>query len=141
MSDAGTPQVDLSQIRGDYYFHMNYVNNAVTQTQKRADRMWGELKDVDNAEIGNLVSQASQLWTQLMDGVDDKGVPDFDSDTYSSFVETTRATKDICDALEIERGEGGSLSWQDTPFEQFAEACRQLRGLCDDLEMMREQKP
>jgi len=141
MSDAEAPQVDLSQIRGDYHFHMNYVNNAVTQTQKRVDKMWADLNDTGNEELGAMVARLSTLWSQLLRGANDKGTPRFDSNEYQDFLETALATKDVCDTLEAERGESGSCSWQDTPLEQFTEACRQLRGLCDDLEMMREQQP
>lgn len=41
MSDK---KVDLSQIRGDWYFHSRYVAHAMDQTMKRANKLWGQLK-------------------------------------------------------------------------------------------------
>ncbi len=47
MSDQ---EVDLSSIRGDWYFHMNYLINALEQTQKFQMKLWRKIKasrDVD----------------------------------------------------------------------------------------------
>jgi hypothetical protein len=37
-------KVDLSQIRGDWDFHSQYVTNAMDQTLKRVNKYWKELK-------------------------------------------------------------------------------------------------
>ena len=64
MSDA--PQVDLSQIRGDWHFHLNYLTNAINQSLVRAQKMWREVKDeVNDATIGKFVDQLGDSWARL----------------------------------------------------------------------------
>ena len=41
MSDQ---DVDFSSIRGDWFFHMNYLINAVEQTQKLQNKLWRQVK-------------------------------------------------------------------------------------------------
>jgi len=36
--------VDFSSIRGDWFFHMNYLINAVEQTQKLQQKLWRQVK-------------------------------------------------------------------------------------------------
>jgi hypothetical protein len=135
-------QIDLSQIRGDWYFHMNYVINGINQTLKRALKLWDEVKDeVDADEVGRLVKQQADIWAQLASDLDDKDMIKTDSPLLQEFIDVCRSTKGPCDALEEAQGTGGSSSIYDTTLEQFTEACRQGRAFCDDLEMMREQRP
>jgi len=39
-------EVDLSSIRGDWYFHFNYLVNAVEQTQKYQMKVWRKIKSL-----------------------------------------------------------------------------------------------
>lgn len=133
MSDQG---VDLSQIRGDWYFHMNYLSNAITQTMKRQVSSWAELKtDKPNDEIDQAVSRESAMWAEIASTLTDKGAVDIKSDKIPEFIELCRGTFPACDAL-VAAGDPADIK-----LEQFTEAARQVRGLCDDLEMMREQAP
>jgi hypothetical protein len=131
MSEQG---VDLSQIRGDWKFHMDYLTNAVTQTIKRQMNYWDELSTkVKNPALEGAVRKQADLWDELIAGANDKGtIPTADSKVVE-FIAVCRDAKPVCDEL------------QDTDeselVEEFSEACRQTRGLCDDLEMMREQRP
>ncbi len=63
MSEQG---VDLSQIRGDWKFHMDYLTNAVTQTMKRQLKDWGELSaGANNAGIEEAMTRQKALWDEL----------------------------------------------------------------------------
>ena len=41
---AGEVHSDLSQIRGDWNFHMRYATNAIDQTITRLTKVWKEMK-------------------------------------------------------------------------------------------------
>lgn len=131
MSEQG---VDLSQIRGDFYFHMNYLSNAITQTMKRQVSSWADL-GVSHDELGQAVSREAEMWAEISSNLNDKGSVDIKSDKIPEFIELCRGTFPACDAL-VEAGDPADLK-----LEEFTEAARQVRGLCDDLEMMREQSP
>ena len=136
------PQVDLSQIRGDWYFHMNYLINGINRTLERAQKLWQDVGGEAGAEeVGKLLQQQTDIWAQLTDNLDDKGVIDTNSQLLQEFMEVCRSTKEPCDAFEQAHGASGSSSIYDSKLEQFTEACRQARGFCDDLEMMRDQRP
>jgi len=134
------PQVDLSQIRGDWTFHMNYVANAITQTLARAVRL-GKESEIGDAAINDSLDRQVALWEELKASPTDKSPIPVGDSRVQEFIELSRNTKAPCDRLEEAEGLGGSSSIYDTALEQFTEACRQVRGLCDDLEMMREQAP
>jgi len=127
-------QVDLSQIRGDWKFHMNYVTNAITQTLKRQKRLWDELDaGVRSPDLDEAVQQQQMLWEQLINGSDSNGTIPLADQLLSDYIDACRSSRSICDAV---------LDKSDSlPVEEFAEACRQARALCDDLEMMRETRP
>lgn len=136
------PQVDLSQIRGDWNFHINYLNNAVAQTLKRANALWVKVSGEPGAEpIGKLLDQQTGLWAKMNEQLDEKGALPVGSELLDEFIAVTRQTKAPCDAFEEQHGAGGSSSTFDTVLEQFTEAMRQVRGFTEDLEMMRGQKP
>lgn len=136
------PEVDLSEIRGDWHYHMRFLTNSMTQTLKRAVKLWDEVKsEVDDESIGRLVARQSGAWTELTDDRDAEDAVKTDSEGFQQFLDLCRSTKEPCDALELAKGLGGSSSIYDNTLEQFTEACRQARGLCDDLQMMREQRP
>jgi hypothetical protein len=133
MSEQG---VDLSQIRGDWYFHMNYLSNAITQTMKRQVSSWADLKaEAPNDEIEQAVGREAEMWAEIASTLNDKGTVDIKSDQIPEFIELCRSTFPACDAL-VAAGDPA-----DVKLEEFTEAARQVRGLCDDLEMMREQVP
>ncbi|MDH3510897.1 MAG: hypothetical protein OER85_08550 [Gammaproteobacteria bacterium] len=133
MSEQG---VDLSQIRGDWHFHMNYVSNAITQTMKRQLSSWADLKtDVSDDSIDQAVGREAEMWAEITSKVDAKGAIEIGSDLIPEFIKICRDTFPACDAL-VAAGDPA-----DQKLEEFTEAARQVRGLCDDLEMMREQKP
>ncbi len=134
-------EVDLSQIRGDWNFHINYVNNAVNQTLKRALSMWKPVAGDLDGSIGDAVQNLSSVWSKVNGDLDEKGSINVKNPGIQEFIDAARATKDPLDAAEEKQGAGGSSSHYDTPLEQFTEAVRQVRGYCDDLEMMREQRP
>jgi hypothetical protein len=131
MSEEG---VDLSQIRGDWKFHMDYVTNAVTQTLKRQMSYWAELSTrVDNAAIDASVKRQIAIWDELLATASEKGtIPTADSNV-DKFIDVCRDAKPLCDDFQN--------TSDDELTEEFAEACRQTRGLCDDLELMRDQRP
>lgn len=140
MSD--THEVDLSQIRGDWHFHLNYLSNAVHQTLARADKLWGQVKaDAGRDEIGELVAGLGKTWSGLEATGKAKDKIDIASPLLDEFLALAARTKAPCDALEESRGLGGSASIYDSPLEQFTESLRQIRGFSDDLVMMREQQP
>jgi hypothetical protein len=73
MSEVAT---DLPQIRGDWSFHMSYVQNAIEQTMKRQLKLWDELKagansdgqiSVDNDELLDEFIEACRQTRALMD--------------------------------------------------------------------------
>ena len=133
MSEQG---VDLSQIRGDWYFHMNYLSNAITQTMKRQVSSWADLKaEAPNDEIEQAVSRESEMWAEIASTLNENGSVDIKSDRIPEFIELCRGTFPACDAL-VAAGDPADMK-----LEEFTEAARQVRGLCDDLEMMREQVP
>lgn len=123
--------VDLSQIRGDWKFHMDYLQNAVEQTLKRQRRYWQGLGD--NADIDASVQQQNKLWADLQAGSNDKGTISTTDGTLEEFIEVCRGSKALCDAYQDQNDSDDA--------DEFAEACRQARGLCDDFEMMKEQRP
>jgi hypothetical protein len=71
--------VDLSQIRGDWKFHMDFVQNAIEQTLKRQLMYWNDLGD--NADIDESVKQQQKLWAELQTGANDKGTISTTGDT------------------------------------------------------------
>lgn len=123
--------VDLSQIRGDWKFHMDYVQNAIEQTLKRQRKYWDELDDDD--EVGAAIKRQNQLWADLKAGANDKGTISTTDGVADQFIAACREAKGLCDAYQDRKASETA--------EEFAEACRQARGLCDDLEMMKEQRP
>lgn len=124
-------EVDLSQIRGDWKFHMDYVQNAVDQTLKRQLKYWGEFGG--DADIGAAVTRQAELWAALKAKANDKGTIPTADGQLAEFIATCRDAKPLCDACEDK--DESELA------EEFAEACRQARALCDDLEMMIGQRP
>lgn len=136
------PQVDFSAIRGDWYFHMNFLTNSMSHTLKRVGHLRQKLSsELEGEEIAGLVDQQAEAWAALTQDVDAKGAIKVAEPALQAFVDLCRSSKEPCDALEVARGLGGSSSIYDNTLEQFTEACRQARGLCDDFEMMREQRP
>jgi hypothetical protein len=131
MSEQG---VDLSQIRGDWKFHMDFLTNAITQTMKRQMKDWGEVSaSANNAGLEQAMARQDALWNELLANANDKGtIPTADS-KVDEFIAVCREAKAVCD--EYQDSNDGEL------VEEFTEACRQTRGLCDDLEMMRDQRP
>ena len=131
MSEQG---VDLSQIRGDWKFHMDYLTNAVTQTMKRQLKDWGELSaGANNAGIEQAMTRQQALWDELIANANDKGtIPTADS-KVDEFIAACREAKPLCDEFQDQN--------DSELVEEFSEACRQTRALCDDLEMMRDQRP
>jgi hypothetical protein len=135
-------QVDLSQIRGDWHFHINYLANAIDATIRRSLTLWDAVQGEADAEhVGQLVKRQAEIWGQVTADRDSQGTIKTDGSLLDEFMEVCRSTKEPCDALEVAKGAGGSSSIYDTTLEQFTEACRQARGFCDDLEMMRDQRP
>ena len=126
--------VDLSQIRGDWKFHMDYLTNAVTQTMARQMKLWGELSGkVKDTDIDRAVKKQTALWAELNANVNDKGTILTTDARYDEFIQVCNDAKVICD--ELQGGDDSLL------VEEFSEACRQTRALCDDLVMMQGQRP
>lgn len=123
--------VDLSQIRGDWKFHMDYLQNAIEQTLKRQQKYWQGLGD--HADIDASVTQQKELWVSLQAGANDKGTISTTDGTMEEFIGACRGCRALCDTY-ADKNESEAV-------EEFAEACRQARALCDDLEMMKEQRP
>jgi hypothetical protein len=123
--------VDLSKIRGDWKFHMDYLQNAIEQTLKRQQKYWQGLGD--HADIDASVKQQHELWASLKAGANDKGTIPTTDGMMEEFIGACRGSKDLCDKYE----DGNDSE----AVEEFAEACRQARALCDDLEMMKDQRP
>ncbi len=65
MSDQ---EVDFSQIRGDWFFHMNYLINALEQTQKRQAKLWRQVKAARNDD-GALPVDQDHLMEDFIDAV------------------------------------------------------------------------
>jgi len=124
--------VDLSQIRGDWKFHMDYVQNAIEQTLKRQRASWSALGN--NADIDASVSQQNQLWDDLKAGANDQDTISTTDGVAAEFIGVCRGSRELCDAYQDQNADSEAV-------EEFAEACRQVRALCDDLEMMQEQRP
>lgn len=140
MSDAA--EVDFSQIRGDWHFHMNFLANAVKQSLVRAQKMWGEVEsEAGSAAIGKLVGQLGDAWSRLENTATNQDRIDVTSPVLDEFMDLCTQSKEACDSLEEANDLSGSASVYDTPLEQFTEAMRQVRSFNDDLVMMREQKP
>jgi hypothetical protein len=131
MSEQG---VDLSQIRGDWKFHIDYLTNAINWTMKRQMELWGQLSaSASQPGIEQAVAKQKAIWDALVANANDKGtIPTADAGILD-FIANCREAKPLCDAFED--------SDDSQPVEEFAEACRQTRALCDDLEMMRGQRP
>ena len=123
--------VDLSQIRGDWKFHMDYLQNAIEQTLKRQKKYWAELNN--DAEVDAAVKEQHALWTDLKANVNDKGTISTTDGMMEEFIGACRGSKALCD--KYQDGDDSET------VEEFAEACRQARSLCDDLEMMKDQRP
>jgi hypothetical protein len=136
-----SPEVDFSQIRGDWYFHMNFLSNAVERTLLRAGKLLGEVRDDVGPEIAQLVTSASETWSQLSSDRGDKGAVNIQNPLLDEFIAQIDKTKEACDTMETAKGCSGSSSIYDTPLEHFTEAVRQARGFAPDLVMMREQRP
>jgi len=123
--------VDLSQIRGDWKFHMDFVQNAVDQTLKRLMKDWEELGD--DAEIDTALCQQMKFWSDLKANANNKGTIPTTDGQLENFISSCRGAKASCDNYQDNN--------DSERVEEFAEACRQIRGLCDDLEMMVGQRP
>ncbi len=78
---AGEVQADLSQIRGDWNFHMRYATNAIEQTVARLNKVWEEMKA--NAPTEDEVA--------------------VDTDLCEEFIEACRQTRGLTDDLVILR--------------------------------------
>ena len=78
---AGEVQADLSQIRGDWNFHMRYATNAIEQTVARLNKVWEEMKA--NAPTEGEVA--------------------VDTDLCEEFIEACRQTRGRTDDLVILR--------------------------------------
>lgn len=128
MSEDG---VDLSQIRGDWKFHMDFLQNAVEQTLKREAKSWAVLGG--DATIDANVQAQQTLWADLKTGANDAGTINTTDDKMEEFIVACRASKPLCDAYEDRESTEA--------VEEFAEASRQARALCDDLEMMQGERP
>jgi hypothetical protein len=76
---AGEVKTDLSQIRGDWNFHMRFVTNALEQTIKRLNKTWDEMKATSESE----------------------GEVTIDSDLCEEFIEACRQTRGLTDDLKI----------------------------------------
>ena len=123
--------VDLSKIRGDWKFHIDYLQNAMDRTLERQRSDWKGLND--DAGIAASVEQQNKLWADLHAGANDKGTISTTDGVLTEFIAVCRASQDICNAYQ-DRNDSEAA-------EEFAEACRQARALCDDFEMMVGQRP
>jgi hypothetical protein len=123
--------VDLSQIRGDWKFHMDYLQNAIDRTMQRQVQRWGDLGD--DEEIDNAVAEQSRIWGELIANANDKGTIPTADGRIEAFITACRGAKARCDAYEDKV--------DSVTVEEFSEAGRQVRALCDDLEMMKDQRP
>ena len=65
MSDQ---DVDFSSIRGDWFFHMNYLINAVEQTQKLQQKLWRQVK-VARDENGAVPVAQDHLMEEFIEAV------------------------------------------------------------------------
>ena len=137
---SGQQQVDLSQIRGDWYFHMKYLMNAIERTLERQKKLWEELGE-DDADIASVIGEQARIWQELTAKKNDKGVIPVGDALIDEFIDKSKETKPLCDAYEEANDLAASYYHTDTTAERFTEACRQVRSLCEDLVMMREQAP
>ena len=78
---AGEVHTDLSQIRGDWNFHMRYATNAIEQTVSRLTKVWEEMKANAPAE----------------------GEVAVDTDLCEEFIEACMQTRALTDDLIILR--------------------------------------
>jgi hypothetical protein len=137
-----SPEVDFSQIRGDWHFHINYVANAVHQTLARAVKMWGGVQaEANDPAIGELVAKLEDTWGRLEQTATGEDKMDTTSPILDEWLAVCDQIKAPCDGMEEAKGLGGSGAISDLPLEQFTEAMRQVRSFNEDLIMMREQKP
>jgi len=139
MSDA--PEVDLSQIRGDWFFHMNFLSNAMDKTLERAEKILHHVRDDVGDEISGRLSDIRETWDILRADKDDKGTINIKNPLVDEFIAKLERTKELCDTLEVEKGLSGSSSIYDNDLEHFTEALRQARCFAPDFIMMREQSP
>ena len=65
MSDQ---EVDFSRIRGDWFFHMNYLINALEQTQKYQMKLWRQIKAARDAN-GVLPVAHDELIAEFIEAV------------------------------------------------------------------------
>ena len=124
-------EVDLSQIRGDWKFHIDYIQNAIDRTLERVEKTWASLGN--DADIDAAVKKQLENWAACKAGANDKGTISTTDGQMELFIASLRDAKPLCDAYE-DRDESENV-------EEFAEACRQARSLCDDLELMKGQRP
>ena len=125
-------EVDLSQIRGDWKFHIDYLQHAIERTLERQKQYWQKLGN--NDEIDASVKQQQALWSDLKAGANDAGTISTTDGKLEEFIAACLASKPLCDAYE-------DANPDDQAVEEFCETCRQARSLCPDLEMMKEQRP
>ena len=114
--------VDLSQIRGDWKFHMDYLQNAIDQTMKRQAKYWRELGD--NDDIDAAVAAQAQIWTELNANANDKGTIPTTDGQVEGFIDACRGAKAHCDSYADNVGSESAEEFA----EEFAEACRQIRA-------------
>jgi hypothetical protein len=132
------PQVDMSAIRGDWHFHMNYVSHAISVTLARAMKQWAGLAAASPpVEMATLAAQMAALWSGIAADLDSKGSVRVEAAAVTEFEAVCRATREPCDAWVAGHAAGSSHL---AGVKEVAEACRQLRALCDDLDLMREQR-
>jgi len=135
-------EVDFSQIRGDWHFHINYLANAARQSLVRAVKMWGNVQsEANDPAIGELVAKLEDTWGRLEQTATGDDKIDVNSPVLDEWLSVCDQVKTPCDALEVAKGLSGSGAVTDLPLEQFTEAMRQVRSFNEDLIMMREQKP
>ena len=139
MSDA--PEVDLSQIRGDWFFHMNFLSNAMDRTLERAEKMLHAVRGDVGDDIAGRLTDINETWGVLRADKDEKGSVNIKNPLFDEFFAKLERTKELCDALELEKGLSGSSSIYDNELEHFTEAMRQARCFTPDFIMMREQRP
>ena len=136
-----SPQVDLSQIRGDWYFHMNFLERGMESVLARAVKLLDEVKaDVDPG-LSSLAHEVADGWKALAKNRGPKDSFDVAQAGLDDFLKLLASTKKPFDEFEEAKGLGGSASTYDSKLEHFTEAMRQARSYNDDFIMMREQKP
>ncbi|MDH3978506.1 MAG: hypothetical protein OEU86_08325 [Gammaproteobacteria bacterium] len=123
--------VDFSMIRGDWKFHIDYLQNAMDRTLERVDKYSRQLGA--DADIAEAVKIQAEAWVDLKANANEKGTIPTTDGRLEKFLEAILATKPLCDALEDNDSSETA--------EEFAEACRQVRSFHDDFIMMKEQRP